>query len=111
MADSGLYKLYVLYDRVLEHIDKCTRSLLERLTALATTTGAYTPLLATDLSIAKVMKKAGYRTAVVGKWGLGNFNTSGYPLAQGFDYYVGQDTQVGCKCCKGVQEPARIALS
>jgi hypothetical protein len=61
--------------------------------------GAYTPLLPTDSSIARVMKKAGYRTGVVGKWGLGNFNTSGYPLAQGFDYYVGQDTQVGCECC------------
>ena len=36
------------------------------------------------------------RAGIVGKWGLGNFGTTGYPLAQGFDYYVGQDTQVGC---------------
>ena len=30
------------------------------------------------------------------KWGLGNFGTTGYPLQQGFDWFVGQDTQVGC---------------
>jgi uncharacterized sulfatase len=68
------------------------------------------------VSVAKVLQQAGYYTGseslrpscarvladssvcatVVGKWGLGNFGTSGYPLAQGYDYYVGQDTQVGC---------------
>ena len=57
---------------------------------------AYSPLLPTDQTIAAVMKKAGYRTALIGKWGLGNFGTSGYPLEQGFDWFIGQDTQVGC---------------
>jgi hypothetical protein len=35
-------------------------------------------------------------TALIGKWGLGNFGTTGYPNAQGFDLFTGQDTQVGC---------------
>ena len=30
------------------------------------------------------------------KWGLGDFNTTGYPLEQGFDVFVGQDSQVAC---------------
>ena len=58
--------------------------------------GAYTPLLSTDHTVASVLKKAGYTTGLVGKWGLGNFGTTGYPNAQGFDHFVGQDTQVGC---------------
>ena len=58
--------------------------------------GAYSPLLESDSTVASVLKGAGYRTALFGKWGLGNFSTSGYPLAVGFDTFVGQDTQVGC---------------
>lgn len=56
--------------------------------------GAYTPLLATDVTVARVLKNAGYTTALVGKWGLGNFGTTGYPNAQGFDHFVGQDSQL-----------------
>ena len=33
---------------------------------------------------------------VFGKWGLGNFGTTGYPLSQGFDTFIGQDSQVAC---------------
>lgn len=33
---------------------------------------------------------------VFGKWGLGDFGTSGYPLNQGFDTFIGQDSQVAC---------------
>lgn len=58
--------------------------------------GAYTPLLATDVTVARALQMAGYHTGIVGKWGLGNFGTTGYPLNQGYDYFVGQDTQVGC---------------
>jgi uncharacterized sulfatase len=58
--------------------------------------GAYTPLLATDTTVAKVLQTAGYTTGLIGKWGLGNFGTTGYPNAQGFDHFLGQDTQVGC---------------
>ncbi|MBK8042385.1 MAG: sulfatase-like hydrolase/transferase [Haliscomenobacter sp.] len=40
-------------------------------------------------TFAELLKKAGYTTAVVGKWGLGNKNTPGFPLNQGFDYHFG----------------------
>ncbi|MBC2604789.1 arylsulfatase [Pelagicoccus albus] len=42
-----------------------------------------------DLTIAEVMKEAGYRTALVGKWGLGAVDSSGAPNKQGFDSYYG----------------------
>jgi arylsulfatase A-like enzyme len=47
------------------------------------------PLQATDTSVAKVLKSAGYRTGIVGKWGLGNPNTPGVPNLQGFDDWYG----------------------
>src|SRR2546423_4972963 len=47
-----------------------------------------------DLTIAEVLKKAGYKTALIGKWGLGNENTSGTPDKKGFDEYVGYLDQV-----------------
>ena len=46
--------------------------------------GAYTPLLKTDVTVAKVLKDAGYRTGLVGKWGLGNFGTSGILCSTGY---------------------------
>ena len=57
--------------------------------------GSYTPLLKSDKTVARVLSDA-YTTGIVGKWGLGDFNTTGYPLEQGFDYYVGQASQVAC---------------
>jgi arylsulfatase A-like enzyme len=42
-----------------------------------------------DLTVAEVLKQAGYRTALVGKWGLGNEDTSGVPQKKGFDEFVG----------------------
>lgn len=39
---------------------------------------------------------SGYHTGLVGKWGLGNFGSTGYPLAMGFDEFIGQDSQVAC---------------
>lgn len=47
------------------------------------------PLQATDTTVAKVLKSAGYRTGIVGKWGLGNPNTPGIPNLQGFDDWYG----------------------
>ena len=48
-------------------------------------------LLAEDPSVAKILKSAGYRTAVLGKWGLGEYGgaESGLPAAQGFDEFFG----------------------
>jgi arylsulfatase A-like enzyme len=51
--------------------------------------GGQMPLPANNFTIGKLMQQAGYRTAVIGKWGLGMNNTSGDPLKQGFDYYYG----------------------
>jgi arylsulfatase A len=42
-----------------------------------------------DVTIAEVLKTAGYRTAVIGKWGLGIPGSTGEPNKQGFDYSFG----------------------
>jgi arylsulfatase A len=47
------------------------------------------PLLAEDLTVAELLKSAGYATAIAGKWGLGEPNTSGIPNRQGFDHWFG----------------------
>jgi len=47
-----------------------------------------------DTTIAIVLKSAGYKTALIGKWGLGDEGSSGVPSKQGFDYYFGYLNQV-----------------
>ncbi|ETZ24744.1 hypothetical protein N824_00540 [Pedobacter sp. V48] len=47
------------------------------------------PLPEGTFTIPKMLKEAGYVTALTGKWGLGMNNTTGSPLKQGFDYYYG----------------------
>ena len=47
------------------------------------------PLRDEDLTLAEVLRGAGYRTAVIGKWGLGVPGTSGAPNQQGFDLSFG----------------------
>lgn len=47
------------------------------------------PLRPADITIAEVVKAADYRTAVIGKWGLGTENTAGRPDRQGFDESFG----------------------
>ena len=39
------------------------------------------------------MQSAGYKTAVVGKWGLGAPLTEGIPNKQGFDFFYGYNCQ------------------
>jgi arylsulfatase A-like enzyme len=51
--------------------------------------GGDVPLRAEDVTIAEVLKSAGYRTAIVGKWGLGQPGTTGEPNKQAFDYAFG----------------------
>jgi len=46
------------------------------------------------VTLAEIFKKAGYRTAIVGKWGLGNPGTPGDPLQVGFDEFFGLATHV-----------------
>jgi arylsulfatase A-like enzyme len=42
-----------------------------------------------DLTVAKVLKEAGYTTGLVGKWGLGHEGSTGVPTRQGFDEFFG----------------------
>ncbi len=42
-----------------------------------------------DLTIAEVLKQAGYDTGFAGKWGIGLPGTEGVPCKQGFDYAFG----------------------
>lgn len=47
------------------------------------------PLLPDTTTIPRLLKKAGYTTALCGKWGLGGPGSSGVPNKQGFDYFFG----------------------
>jgi arylsulfatase A len=42
-----------------------------------------------DTTVAMSLREAGYRTAVIGKWGLGGPGTSGQPDRKGFEYSFG----------------------
>ncbi|MBS0201893.1 MAG: arylsulfatase [Planctomycetes bacterium] len=48
-------------------------------------------LRAEDITVAKVLQQAGYHTALIGKWGLGDVGAaeSGLPRKQGFDEFFG----------------------
>ena len=50
---------------------------------------AKVPLRPQDLTVAEVLQQAGYHTALIGKWGLGNPNTTGVPQKKGFDEFFG----------------------
>jgi arylsulfatase A-like enzyme len=47
------------------------------------------PLEPDDLTIAELLKSAGYRTGMTGKWGLGEPDTTGVPNRKGFDEWFG----------------------
>lgn len=47
------------------------------------------PLRPEDVTLAEIFKQAGYTTGLVGKWGLGEPDTTGIPNRQGFDYFFG----------------------
>jgi uncharacterized sulfatase len=47
-----------------------------------------------DVTVAEVLKQAGYSTALIGKWGLGELGHPGQPLNQGFDSFFGYLNQV-----------------
>jgi arylsulfatase A-like enzyme len=46
-------------------------------------------LAPTDVTFATMLKQAGYATGLIGKWGLGERESSGAPWRQGFDYFYG----------------------
>jgi len=50
---------------------------------------ANVPLRPEDATVAEILRAAGYRTGLVGKWGLGEPDTTGIPNRKGFDYFFG----------------------
>ena len=51
--------------------------------------GERIPLNDEDVTVAEVLRSAGYTTGMIGKWGLGEPGTSGLPNKQGFDHWFG----------------------
>ena len=47
-----------------------------------------------DVTLAEVLRRAGYATGAYGKWGLGLKDSPGHPLRQGFDDFLGYLHQV-----------------
>ncbi|MDR9410551.1 MAG: arylsulfatase [Balneolaceae bacterium] len=47
------------------------------------------PLREEDVTVAELLQDEGYSTALIGKWGLGEPNTTGTPNLKGFDYFFG----------------------
>lgn len=52
------------------------------------------PLKPEDVTVAELLKQAGYTTGLIGKWGLGEASSTGIPNRQGFDYFFGYLNQV-----------------
>lgn len=51
------------------------------------------PVPAGELTLPLTLKRIGYTTGAVGKWGLGPVGSSGDPLKQGFDRFYGYNCQ------------------
>jgi len=60
--------------------------------------GGGMPLRDDDVTMAEMLKKAGYVTGGFGKWGLGDRGTTGVPEKQGFDVFFGYYHQVHAHC-------------
>ena len=52
------------------------------------------PLAEGTETIATMMQRAGYRTALIGKWGLGGPTSEANPNKMGFDYFYGFNCQM-----------------
>ncbi len=52
------------------------------------------PIPADEITVAEVLKEAGYATGGFGKWGLGDRGTSGVPEKHGFDVFFGYYNQI-----------------
>ena len=50
---------------------------------------ALVPLRPEDVTLATLLRRGGYVTALIGKWGLGEPATTGIPNKQGFEYFFG----------------------
>ena len=51
------------------------------------------PMPDSIVTIASVFKSQGYKTGMIGKWGLGAPNTSSIPTKKGFDFFYGYNCQ------------------
>mgnify|MGYP003339607551 CR=1 FL=1 len=51
------------------------------------------PLADSIITISQVLQKNGYRTGMVGKWGLGGPTTNSIPNKKGFDFFYGYNCQ------------------
>jgi arylsulfatase A-like enzyme len=51
------------------------------------------PMPADTFTVAHLMKRAGYATGVIGKWGLGHPGSPSTPDKMGFDYFFGYNCQ------------------
>lgn len=51
------------------------------------------PILNSTVTLGEILQQAGYKTAVVGKWGLGAPLTKGIPNKNGFDFFYGYNCQ------------------
>jgi arylsulfatase len=51
------------------------------------------PIPAGTETVGRLLQRAGYKTAIVGKWGLGGPLTEGIPNNQGFDFFYGYNCQ------------------
>ena len=54
------------------------------------------PLRSQDVTLPMLLRDSGYRTALVGKWGLGYENSTGAAWAKGWETYFGQLDQSYC---------------
>jgi arylsulfatase A-like enzyme len=51
--------------------------------------GIQEPLAPHDITLAEVVRSVGYRSGMVGQWGLGWEGTTGIPTSQGFNEFLG----------------------
>ncbi|QGJ69338.1 N-acetylgalactosamine 6-sulfate sulfatase [Planctomycetales bacterium 10988] len=51
------------------------------------------PLPPDTVTVGKILQSAGYKTATMGKWGMGMFDTSGSPFKNGIDHFFGYNCQ------------------
>lgn len=52
------------------------------------------PMPANTFTVAHLMKRAGYATGLIGKWGLGKPDSESTPDKMGFDYFFGYNCQL-----------------
>ena len=51
------------------------------------------PIKQSTITLSKVLSEGGYKTGMVGKWGLGAPNSTSVPTTMGFDYFYGYNCQ------------------